>query len=50
MKKYLSLLLALCLTLSLAACGSKTDSNADASNGSQTQDSRTLGTEFSPRM
>ena len=38
MKKYLSLLLALCLTLSLAACGSKTDSNADASNGSQTQD------------
>ena len=38
MKKYLSLLLALCLTLSLAACGSKTDSSADASNGSQTQD------------
>ena len=38
MKKYLSLLLALCLTLSLAACGSKTDSNADASNGSQMQD------------
>ena len=38
MKKSLSLLLALCLTLSLAACGSKTDSNADASNGSQTQD------------
>ena len=25
MKKYLSLLLALCLTLSLAACGSKAD-------------------------
>ena len=38
MKKCLSLLLALCLTLSLAACGSKTDSNADASNGSQMQD------------
>ena len=29
MKKYLSLLLALCLTLSLAACGGKTDTNAD---------------------
>ena len=38
MKKYLSLLLALCLTLSLAACGSKTDSNADAADDSQTQD------------
>ena len=42
MKKYLSLLLALCLTLSLAACGSKTDSNADAANGSQTQDNTPL--------
>ena len=29
MKKYLSLLLALCLTLSLAACGSKTGATAD---------------------
>ena len=39
MKKYLSLLLALCLTLSLTACGSKTDTSADAADGSQTQDS-----------
>ena len=38
MKKYLSLLLALCLTLSLAACGSKANTNADAADGSQTQD------------
>ena len=38
MKKYLSLLLALCLTLSLAACGGKTDTNADAADDSQTQD------------
>ncbi len=38
MKKYLSLLLALCLTLSLAACGSKTDSNADAADDTQTGD------------
>lgn len=38
MKKYLSLLLALCLTLSLAACGGKTDTNADAADNSQTQD------------
>ena len=38
MKKYLSLLLALCLTLSLAACGSKADTSADAADGSQTQD------------
>ena len=38
MKKYLSLLLALCLTLSLAACGSKADTSADAAAGSQTQD------------
>ena len=38
MKKYLSLLLALCLTLSLAACGGKTDTNANAADGSQTQD------------
>ena len=38
MKKYLSLLLALCLTLSLAACGGKTDTNADADDSSQTQD------------
>ena len=30
MKKYLSLLLALCLTLSLAACGSKADTSANA--------------------
>ena len=39
MKKYLSLLLALCLTLSLAACGGKTDTNADTGDSSQTQDS-----------
>ena len=39
MKKYLSLLLALCLTLSLAACGSKADTSANAADGSQTQDS-----------
>ena len=39
MKKYLSLLLALCLTLSLTACGGKTDTSADAADGSQTQDS-----------
>ena len=38
MKKYLSLLLALCLTLSLAACGSKADTSANAADGSQTQD------------
>ena len=38
MKKCLSLLLALCLTLSLAACGSKADTSADAADGSQTQD------------
>lgn len=38
MKKYLSLLLALCLTLSLTACGSKTDSTVDAADDSQTQD------------
>lgn len=38
MKKSLSLLLALCLTLSLAACGGKTDTSADAADGSQTQD------------
>ena len=38
MKKYLSLLLALCLTLSLAACGSKTEPAADAANDSQTTD------------
>ena len=36
MKKYLSLLLALCLTLSLAACGSKADTSANAADGSQT--------------
>ena len=36
MKKYLSLLLALCLTLSLPACGGKTNTNAG--DGSQTQD------------
>ena len=36
MKKYLSLLLALCLTLSLAACGGKTDSSADAAGDTQT--------------
>lgn len=41
MKKYLSLLLALCLTLSLAACGSKTDSNADAAGDTQTGDNAT---------
>ena len=39
MKKYLSLLLALCLTLSLAACGSKADGAADAAAGSQPRDS-----------
>ena len=38
MKKCLSLLLALCLPLSLAACGSKADTSADAADGSQTQD------------
>ena len=38
MKRCLSLLLALCLTLSLAACGGKTDTSADAADGSQTQD------------
>ena len=38
MKKCLSLLLALCLTLSLPACGGKTDTSADAADGSQTQD------------
>ena len=38
MKKYLSLLLALCLTFSLTACGGKTDTSADAADGSQTQD------------
>ena len=38
MKKFLSLLLALCLTLSLAACGSKTEPAADAANDSQTTD------------
>ena len=38
MKKYLSLLLALCLTLSLAACGSKADTSTNAADGSQTQD------------
>ena len=32
MKKYLSLLLALCLTLSLAACGGKTDTNVDTAD------------------
>ena len=41
MKKYLSLLLALCLTLSLAACGSKTDSSADAAGDTQTGDNAT---------
>ena len=38
MKKCLSLLLALCLTLSLAACGGKTDTNVDTGDSSQTQD------------
>ena len=38
MKKYLSLLLALCLTFSLTACGSKTEPAADAANDSQTTD------------
>lgn len=41
MKKYLSLLLALCLTLSLAACGGKTDSSADAAGDTQTGDNAT---------
>ena len=39
MKKCVSLLLALCLTLSLTACGGKTDTSADVADGSQTQDS-----------
>ena len=39
MKKYLSLLLALCLTFSLTACGSKTEPAADAAGDSQTTDS-----------
>ena len=39
MEKFMSLLLALCLTLSLSACGSKVDTSADAADGSQTQDS-----------
>ena len=39
MEKFMSLLLALCLTLSLSACGSKVDTSADAAGGSQTQDS-----------
>ena len=38
MKKCLSLLLALCLTFSLTACGGKTDTSADAADGSQTTD------------
>ena len=38
MKRCLSLLLALCLTLSLTSCGGKTDTIADAAGGSQTQD------------
>ncbi len=38
MKKYLSLLLALCLTLSLTACGSKADTPAADANDSQTED------------
>ena len=38
MKRCLSLLLALCLTLSLTSCGGKTDTSADAADGSQTQD------------
>ena len=38
MKKCLSLLLALCLTFSLTACGSKTEPAADAANDSQTTD------------
>ena len=39
MKKCLSLLLALCLALTLTACGGKADTSADAADGSQTQDS-----------
>ena len=44
MKKYLSLLLALCLTLSLAACGSKADDSADNSGdaGTDTQPAETV--------
>ena len=38
MKKFVSLLLALSLALSLTACGSKTDSTAGAADDSQTQD------------
>ena len=41
MKKYLALLLALCLTFSLAACGGKTDSSADAAGDTQTGDNAT---------
>ena len=43
MKKYLSLLLALCLTLSLAACGSKADTSANAADGSQTDEADVHG-------
>ena len=38
MKKYPALLLALCLTFSLAACGGKTDSSADAAGDTKTGD------------
>lgn len=38
MKKFLSLILALSLTLSLAACGSKGDDNADPDNTNQPAD------------
>ena len=44
MKKYLSLLLALCLTLSLSACGAKPGSAADAAADSQTQDNTSAET------
>ena len=37
-RRFLSLLLALCLILSLSACGSKADTSADAAAGSQMQD------------
>ena len=50
MKKYLSLLLALCLTLSLAACGGKTDTSADAADGSQTQDNAPTETPAGDRV
>ena len=39
----LCLLLALCLTLSLTACGSKADTSANAADGSQTDEADVHG-------